>query len=87
MLRITCVPSARFRTLFRLEGNLSGPYVEFFAQVCSAPEVCRPVGIDLASVHYVDSAGRRLLQELLQRGAHVVAASGFVKELLHLENR
>jgi hypothetical protein len=87
MLRITCETSARFRTLFRLEGKLSGPWVESFAQVCSAAEVSPPVGIDLTSVQYVDGAGKRLLQELLQRGTHVVGASGFVKELLHLENR
>jgi anti-anti-sigma regulatory factor len=87
MLKITRETNSRFRTVLRLEGKLSGPWVESFAQLCSSGELDRPAGLDLASVQYVDEAGQRLLLALLDNGFQLVAASGFVKELLHLENR
>jgi len=85
MLRITQVNGPGAVPTLRLEGKLCGPWVEELLRVC-APPAAGPLRLDLTSVTYVDGAGVDLLRALLRRGVTVGACSGFVAQLLHLEN-
>ena len=85
MLRITQVDAADRVPTLRLEGKLCGPWVEELLRVC-APSAAGPIRLDLSAVTYVDRAGLDLLRALLRRGVMVGACSGFVAQLLHLEN-
>jgi anti-anti-sigma regulatory factor len=85
MLRITQVDGRDAVPTLRLEGKLSGPWVEELLRVC-APPAAGPLRLDLSAVTYVDGAGLDLLRALLRRGVTVGACSGFVAQLLHVEN-
>jgi len=86
MLKITRETNHQFGTLLRLEGKLTGPWVETLAVLCAPIELTR-IALDLSHLHYVDQDGCRLLTKMIEQGVQVVAASGFIKELLHLEKR
>jgi ABC-type transporter Mla MlaB component len=85
MLRITWIDidsSDSIRTL-KLEGKLSGPWVDELGRVCGEPRVppsC--LRLDLAAVTFIDSVGVKLLDDLIRRGATIVGCSGFIAELL-----
>jgi hypothetical protein len=86
MLRITQVAGTDVAPVFRLEGRLLGPWVAELAQVCGGPAVrASGVCLDLSRLTYVDEDGRRLLQDLLGRGVKLVAWTGLIAEMLHLE--
>jgi anti-anti-sigma regulatory factor len=88
MLRITEVVDGS-GLLLKLEGKLREPWVEELARAARRPlpEGHGPIRLDLSSVSFADEAGIRLLRELLQQGAQIAAASGFVAALLRLEDR
>jgi ABC-type transporter Mla MlaB component len=74
------------RTL-KLEGELSGPWVEEVRQACVAPGVVTSlIRLDLSAVRFVDAVGVSLLRDLMNHGVEIGACSSFVAELLHLEN-
>jgi hypothetical protein len=82
MLRVTEVNGAESARTLKLEGKLLEPWVGELLRACA------PAGrlsLDLSAVTFVDGAGVELLQTLLRRGVRVIACSGFVAELLHVE--
>jgi hypothetical protein len=86
MLRITrCVDGDR--ELLKLEGKLLGPWVAELTGVSPPGPAAAGARLDLAALTFVDEAGIRLLRDLLDRGAVVLACSGFVAEMLRLEVR
>jgi len=69
----------------RLEGKLRGPWVDELIRACEDPQTppsC--LRLDLSSVTFIDSAGANLLDDLIRKGARVVACSGFIAEMLNL---
>ena len=77
MLRIEQINPATIR----LEGKLLGPWVEAVRQAVSQ----NAVSLDLSAVTFADEAGVRLLRELVDGGAKVVACSNFIAALLQLQ--
>jgi anti-anti-sigma regulatory factor len=66
MLRITIHESAKVQTI-QLEGKISGPWVEELDRTWHslAPSLgSKELHLDLRGVAFVDSKGRRLLQEI-----------------------
>jgi anti-anti-sigma regulatory factor len=88
MLRITDITDGGPGVLLKLEGKLSGPWVEELSRVCAELDgvECRAIRLDLSAVNFLDEAGTRLLRKLMQGGA-AVTASRFVAELLRREDR
>ncbi len=86
MLRITGIDldaGSPIRTL-KLEGKLLGPWIDELRRTCEEPQT--PPGclrLDLAAVTFIDSAGVKLLDDLIQRGATIVGCSGFIADLLN----
>jgi anti-anti-sigma regulatory factor len=69
----------------KLEGSLSGPWVEELRKAWSAgaespqnPEVT----LDLSDINFVDEAGRDLLMKIRETGAVLRGASPFIREVL-----
>ncbi|HTQ55241.1 MAG TPA: TolC family protein [Bryobacteraceae bacterium] len=77
MLRITTQESDQ-ATTFKLEGKLTGPWVDELEQAWNAMLAATPgrgVVIDLADVGYIDCAGRSLLARMHHGGAQLLARS------------
>jgi len=87
MLRITRIDGQDSTQTFKLEGKLREPWVAEVLKVCTARD-SRLGGtwLDLSGLTFVDQEGAKVLKELIRRGIAVSACSGFVAELLHLEN-
>jgi ABC-type transporter Mla MlaB component len=87
MLRITRIDGRDATHTFKLEGKLLEPWVAEVLNVCT---LCNSQSsrtkLDLSGLTFVDQAGAKLLKDLIRRGLAVSACSGFVAELLHLEN-
>jgi hypothetical protein len=67
MLRITVPESNKVHTTIKLEGKISGPWVEEFHRTWSslAPSLgTRKLQLDLRGVAFVDANGRELLREI-----------------------
>ena len=76
MLRITLQNGARPTTI-RLEGKLSGPWVDELARAWAGLTTGGPdraVTVDLSEVTFIDSAGKKLLSSLVDDGAQLRAA-------------
>jgi ABC-type transporter Mla MlaB component len=76
--------SDRIRTL-KLEGKLLEPWIGELESACggalsTADRVC----LDLCDLTFIDAAGAQFLTGLIRDGARVIACSGFVAEMLHL---
>ncbi|HSB61021.1 MAG TPA: STAS domain-containing protein [Vicinamibacteria bacterium] len=85
MLRITVETGDSGPARFRLEGRLSGPYVEELGRVLvPAVEGPRTVTLDLSGVTFVDGPGAQLLRSLVARNVGIQGCSGFVAHLLGL---
>lgn len=84
MLRITRVLDDRGLTL-RLEGKLLSAWVDELRQAGAGHGATstQPLTLDLAQLSFADAEGARLLADLLEGGATLVACSSFVAELLH----
>jgi len=75
MLRITLVNGTDAAT-FRLEGKLTGPWVNEFERSWHdfkdrTPST--PVTVDLCKVSFIDSEGKKLLRQVFQQGAELRA--------------
>jgi len=87
MLRIARIDvddSDLIQTL-KLEGKLLGPWVDELIRACEEPQTppsC--LRLDLSAVTFIDSAGAKLLDDLIRQGARVVGCSGFIAEMLNL---
>jgi len=85
MLRIARIDvddSDLIQTL-KLEGKLLGPWVDELIRACEEPQTppsC--LRLDLSAVTFIDSAGAKLLDDLIRQGARVVGCSGFIAEML-----
>jgi ABC-type transporter Mla MlaB component len=76
MLKITLESDRQPKTI-KLEGKLSGPWVQELARAWDKLTANKPGGavtVDLSEVTFVDSAGRELLSSLVNRGAQLRAA-------------
>jgi anti-anti-sigma regulatory factor len=87
MLKITPIDDQDSTLTFKFEGKLLEPWVAEVLNVCT-PRDGRlgRISLDLSGLTFVDRAGAKLLKDLIRRGLAVSACSGFVAELLHLEN-
>ena len=73
MLRITLQNGSRPATL-KLEGKLSGPWVDELARVWekfTANDPGKVITLDLSEVSFIDSAGKKLLSSLVEKGAEL----------------
>ena len=87
MLRITRIERQDSTQTFKLDGKLLEPWVAEVVRVCTLREShAGRTDLDLSGLTFVDQAGAKLLKDLIGRGLVVSAYSGFVAELLHLEN-
>lgn len=70
MLKITIKNDQR-QTLFEIEGQLAGPWVQELA-ICwnNSTGDCR-LGVNLNGVTFIDDAGRRLLTEMHRQGVAI----------------
>ena len=74
MLRITTLNDKQMLT-FRLEGRLVGPWVIELRDCWQSKLSNRPqfLHVDLQSVTFVDTAGKKLLADMVRRGAKLFA--------------
>lgn len=83
MLRITVEDGSR--PSIRLEGKLSGPWVAELEKAWNrfaANESGKPITVDLSEVTFIDSAGKKLLSALVERGAELRAAHLMTKYIV-----
>ena len=86
MLMITQSEAGGSTRTLKLEGDLRGPWVGELESACHTSRVPPDrVRLDLLGLTFVDAEGARCLEDLIRGGASVIACSGFVAELLHLE--
>jgi hypothetical protein len=87
MLKITRIERRDSSLTFKLEGRLLEPWVAEVLNVCTSRDGrAGDTNLDLSGVTFVDQAGARLLRDLVRRGIAISATSGFVAELLRLED-
>jgi hypothetical protein len=81
MLRITRRSSEKGDILL-LEGKLVTSWVNELEACLMPHSVQKPILLDLASLTFCDEAGIRCLRTALERGARVIACSGYLQTLL-----
>jgi hypothetical protein len=84
MLRITVVESSRSAVSLRVEGRITGPWVEELRTACdvhTSPDEVQ-LSLELADVSFVDGAGIVLLKELRTRGVGLLRATPYLAEQL-----
>ncbi len=82
MLKITKRIDGR-RPVIRLEGELREPWVSAVRLACTTRGSRSPrPHLDVSSVTFVDRAGADLLRTLRRGGIAIIAASGYVREVL-----
>ena len=84
MLRITVVESSSEAIRLRVEGRVTGRWVEELRRSCDLHALSDgiPLILDLADVSFVDPAGIELLKELRGRCVTLLSPSPFVAEQL-----
>jgi anti-anti-sigma factor len=84
MLRITVVESLNDAVRLRVEGRVTGRWVEELRNSCEEQALSDGVRLllDLAEVSFVDAAGIELLKELRSRCVTLVSLSPLVAEQL-----
>ena len=86
-MRITTTNGDQLTRIFKLEGKLLGPWVgELESSYSSSRVSADHVRLDLHGLTFVDGKGARFLATLIRDGARVIACSGFVAELLRLND-
>ncbi len=84
MLKITIHDSAK-ELKFRLEGRLSGPWVEELRQcwqTARSTTALRATVLDLREVDFVDAQGQKLLEEMGPAGVRLIASSPLIQALV-----
>ena len=77
MLRITVVESSETAVTLRVEGRITGPWVEELRTACNVhgfPDKVQ-LSLELADISFADAAGIGLLKELRNRGAGFIGAT------------
>ena len=84
MLRITLVESSNEAVRLRLEGRVTGRWVEELWRSCTTHGLSDGVQmtLELADVSFVDASGIELLKELRSRCVNLISPSSFVAEQL-----
>ncbi len=83
MLKLTSFPNPDGPVVLKLEGKLLAPWINELHHAFADLAAEHPlIHLDLSALSYVDVAGVRALTELIEQGAVVRAASGFVAMLL-----
>lgn len=84
MLRITMIEGSRSAVTLRVEGRITGCWVEELRRVCDAHTLPDEVqlSLELADVSFADAAGIVLLKELRSRGVGLVSTNPFMAEQL-----
>jgi anti-anti-sigma regulatory factor len=84
MLRITVVESSSDAVRLRVEGRVTGCWVEELRRTCDLQALSDGIRLtlDLADVAFVDAAGIELLKELRIRCVTLLSPSSFVAEQL-----
>ena len=85
MLRITLVEGSRSAVTLRVEGRITGCWVEELRRACDAHTFPDPVqlSLELADVSFADAAGIALLKELRSRGVALMCTTPFMAEVLN----
>ena len=84
MLRITVVESSNIAVTLRVEGRITGPWVEELRTACrlhTFPDDVR-LSLELADISFADGAGITLLRELRSCGVGLIRTTPFVAEQL-----
>ena len=94
MLRITVVDLSESAVVLRVEGRITGSWVEELRRTCAAHAFAAHTfaahafadevqfSLELSSVSFADAAGIALLKELRSRGADLIRPTPFVAEQL-----
>ena len=94
MLRITVVDLSESAVVLRVEGRITGSWVEELRRTCAAhafaahafvghtfPDEVQ-LSLELSDVSFVDAAGIALLKELRSGGADLIRPTPFIAEKL-----
>jgi hypothetical protein len=84
MLRITVVESSKISVTLRVEGRITGPWVEELRTACdvhSCPDEVQ-LSLELEDISFADGAGIELLKELRNRGVGLKCTTPFLTEQL-----
>jgi hypothetical protein len=84
MLRITVVESSNTTVALRVEGRITGPWVEELRTACNLHTLADEVqlSLDLADISFADATGIALLRELRNRGVGLIGTTPFLTEQL-----
>jgi len=84
MVRITVVESSNDAVRLRVEGRLTGRWVEELRRSCEVQALREGIrlALDLAEVSFVDAGGIQLLKELTSRRVTFLSLSPLVAEQL-----
>jgi hypothetical protein len=84
MLRITIVESSKIAVTLRIEGRITGPWVEELRTACNVHTFPDDVqlSLELADISFADAAGIALLRELRTRGVDFIRTTPFLAEQL-----
>jgi ABC-type transporter Mla MlaB component len=89
MLRITVVDLSDSVVVLRVEGGITGCWVEELRRTCAAHAFAAhafadevQLSLELSKVSFADAAGIALLKELRSRGADLIRPTPFVAEQL-----
>ena len=84
MLRITVVESSKIAVTLRVEGRITGPWVEELRTACKVHTFPGQVelSLELADISFADAAGIALLRELRNRGVGLIGMTPFLVEQL-----
>jgi anti-anti-sigma regulatory factor len=86
MLRISRFDTGDSGQTIKLEGKLLAPWTSVVRAAClNAAHIRGLPSLDLSGLTYVDTAGAKLLAELVATGVGLVHCSPFVATLLHRE--
>jgi hypothetical protein len=84
MLRITVVESSKIAVTLRVEGRITGPWVEELRTACNMhtfPDEVQ-LSLELADISFADAEGIALLRELRNRGVDLIHTTPFLAEQL-----
>jgi hypothetical protein len=84
MLRITVVESSKIAVTLRVEGRITGPWVEELRTACDVHTFPDDVqlSLELADISFADAAGIALLRELRNTGVGFIRIAPFLAEQL-----